>query len=167
MHTFCLFQVPQLDCATRCSSYDYLFCTVEGDTLHRTLMSRQALQSIWPIAVKPFGDGDLLTSDSVMLPFYTVLSALTRTAVGFPIAQTLTFLSSPPVTSTPADFLPIFKQLTLEVCATNSCSLYARFILDRSEFTAKSVDLQDCCDQWLHQQGSRSNTIPCILEPHQ
>ena len=60
---------------------------------------------------------------SHLLILLTVSRALTRTAVGLPIAQTLTFLSSPPVTNTPADFLPIFRQLTLEVCATNSCSL--------------------------------------------
>jgi len=41
-------------------------------------------------------------------------------ALGFPIAQRLTLWSSPPVTKTLDDFRPIFKQLTVEECATNS-----------------------------------------------
>jgi hypothetical protein len=32
-------------------------------------------------------------------------------------------LSSPPVTRTPDDLGPIFKQFTFEECATNSCNL--------------------------------------------
>jgi hypothetical protein len=38
-----------------------------------------------------------------------------------PMAQMLTFLSSPPVTSTCDDLRPIRKQFTFEECAGNSC----------------------------------------------
>lgn len=46
--------------------------------------------------------------------------SLTKLAVVFPIAQTLTFLSSPPVTRTPAVFRPIRTQRTSPACAANS-----------------------------------------------
>jgi hypothetical protein len=39
---------------------------------------------------------------------------------GCPILHRLTFLSSPPVASTPAVFLPMRRQLTVLPCATNS-----------------------------------------------
>jgi predicted PurR-regulated permease PerM len=45
---------------------------------------------------------------------------LTSIALGLPIAQRLTLWSSPPVTRTLDDFLPILRQLTLEEWATNS-----------------------------------------------
>ena len=42
-------------------------------------------------------------------------------ACGLPMAHMFTFLSSPPVTITPEDLRPIFRQFTAEVCAANSC----------------------------------------------
>jgi len=44
--TFGLLQVPQLDSATLGTSYNHLLCVIKGDTLHWTLVSRQALQYI-------------------------------------------------------------------------------------------------------------------------
>jgi hypothetical protein len=46
--------------------------------------------------------------------------APTVRALGLPMAHRLTFRSSPPVTSTPAVFLPICRQLTVLLCAVNS-----------------------------------------------
>ena len=45
---------------------------------------------------------------------------LTMMQLGFPTAHRLTFLSSPPVTSTRPDLWPSARQLTLELCAANS-----------------------------------------------
>ena len=42
--TFGLLQVPQLDGATLGTSYDNFLCVIKGDTLHWTLVPRQALQ---------------------------------------------------------------------------------------------------------------------------
>ena len=44
--TFGLLQVPQLDSATLGTSYNNFLCFIKGDTLHWTLVSRQALQHI-------------------------------------------------------------------------------------------------------------------------
>ncbi|KAA6422038.1 MAG: hypothetical protein FRX49_08056 [Trebouxia sp. A1-2] len=46
VETFGLLQVPQLDSATLGTSYNSFLCIIEGDTLHWTLVSRQALQHI-------------------------------------------------------------------------------------------------------------------------
>ena len=43
-----------------------------------------------------------------------------RMGLGLPIANRFTRLSSPPVTITPADLRPIFKQFTADSCAGNS-----------------------------------------------
>lgn len=44
----------------------------------------------------------------------------------FPMAHTLTFLSSPPVTMTPDDLRPILRQFTLLAWATNSSAFRQR-----------------------------------------
>ena len=46
-------------------------------------------------------------------------------AVGLPIDQMFTFLSSPPVASTAALRRPTLRQLTAAPCATNSCVFVA------------------------------------------
>mmetsp|Transcript_9335 Transcript_9335/g.24029 ORF Transcript_9335/g.24029 Transcript_9335/m.24029 type:complete len:205 (-) Transcript_9335:18-632(-) len=96
----------------------------------------------WPVSVRT----TLASSRSQILtvplcaPATTTSSALSKVtqstglwwpdrlkmAFGLPMAHTLTFRSSPPVTSTPEDLRPIFRQFTLEEWATNSCSLYDR-----------------------------------------
>ena len=46
---------------------------------------------------------------------------------GLPTAHKLTFLSSPPVTSTRPDLCPRARQLTLAPCATNSSEMIKKF----------------------------------------
>ena len=48
---------------------------------------------------------------------------LTMMQFGLPTAHKLTFLSSPPVTSTRPDLCPRARQLTLAPCATNSSEM--------------------------------------------
>jgi hypothetical protein len=51
---------------------------------------------------------------------FEMFDSLTMIALAFPMAHTLTFLSSPPVTMTEPDLRPICKQLTSAPCATKS-----------------------------------------------
>jgi hypothetical protein len=57
-----------------------------------------------------------------------VLSSATLAMVldWVPTVHRLTFLSSPPVTSTPDDFLPILTQFTLPVWAANSSARHGQ-----------------------------------------
>jgi len=49
------------------------------------------------------------------------------TQFGLPIDQMFTFLSSPPVAMSVPLLRPMKTELTVEACATKSCSLLARW----------------------------------------
>jgi hypothetical protein len=75
----------------------------------------------------PGACGANMCADNTNPNKHMALRALpTSVAVVRPIAQTLTFLSSPPVANTPDVFRPIRTHRTSPLCAANSTALTAR-----------------------------------------
>ena len=135
--TLCLFQVPQFYWATSRTSSHQNLRRIKTYWFNCTDMARQTLHIIKKL------HNTVTTGppeEEHLSPQHSRQDLLTNMALGFPIAQRLTLWSSPPVTRTLEVLLPIFRQLTLDECATNS----SRFTLVKtSKSHCKITEIQN------------------------
>lgn len=120
VHTFGLVQVIHLDAPAGGPCCHHLFATVKRHTVHGCDMARKALrarQEGGTCCQQRALDG---ASRQHGVTAGSGSGSPTSVLVSVPIVHKLTFLSSPPVTTTPEELRPILMQLTLPEWAANS-----------------------------------------------